>query len=113
MVHGVKNGLVSMLTSDGGHNLGDQSVQVGVSWSFNTKFFGAEIINCLIVDHKCTIGVLQSCMSRQNGIIWFDDSCGDSWSWVNGEFQFGLLSIVNRKPFHEQGGEAGTSSSTE
>ena len=102
-----------VLTSDGGHNLRDQSVQVGVSWSFYTEFFGAEIVNCLIVDHECTIRVLQSCMSRQNGIVWLNDCCRDSWSWVNGEFQFSLLSIVNRKPFHEQGGEAGTSSSTE
>ena len=102
-----------VLTSDGRHNLRDQSVQVGVSWSFYTKFFGAEIVNCLIVDHECTIRVLQSCMSRQNGIVWLNDCCRDSWSWVNGEFQLSLLSIVNRKPFHEQGGEAGTSSSAE
>ena len=34
-------------------------------------------------------------------------------SRVDGEFELGLLAVVDREPLHEEGGEAGTSTTTE
>ena len=61
-----------LLTGDRGHHLANQSIQIGIRWPFDTKFFGANIVNGLIVDHKSTIGVLERCMGRQDRIVRFD-----------------------------------------
>ena len=49
--------------------MSDESTQVGVSWSFYTKFFGAEIINGLVVDHEGTVGVLQGGVGGQDRVV--------------------------------------------
>lgn len=33
--------------------------------------------------------------------------------WINGEFQFRLLAIINRKAFHQQRGETAASAAAE
>ena len=35
-----------------------EAVEIGVAGTFNPQPFRAEIINCLVIDHKCTVAVL-------------------------------------------------------
>jgi len=102
------------IESEGGGDGGDdQSVQVGVSWTFNVQVTSTDVVDGLIVDHEGTVGVLQGGVGGEDRVVWLDNSGGDLWGWVDGEFQLGLLAIVDRKTFHQKGSESRSGSSTE
>jgi hypothetical protein len=44
-------------------------------------------------------------VSGEDGVVGLNYSCGNLGCWVNGELQLGLLAIINRQTFHQQGGE--------
>jgi hypothetical protein len=48
----------------------------------------------------------------QDGVVWLYNRCGDLWSWVDSKLQLGLLAIVYRQLFHEQGGESRSGTTT-
>jgi hypothetical protein len=50
--------------------------------------------------------VFQGGIGGQDGVVRLLYSCGHLWGWVDGEFQLELLAIINRKPLHQQSGEA-------
>ena len=50
--------------------------------------------------------MFQRRVRRENGIVRFDDGRGNLRRWIDGELQFGLLSIFERQSFHEQRSEA-------
>ena len=89
-------------SGDGRHNLRDDAVQVGVTWTVNAEVSAADIIDSLVVDHERTVGVLEGGVSRQYRVVWLNDGSRDLWGWVDGEFQLRLLSIVNREALHKQ-----------
>ena len=45
--------------SKGGDNLGDESVQVSVGWSFDVKSSSADIVDSFVIKHDSDIGVLK------------------------------------------------------
>ncbi len=51
-------------------------------------------------------------MGGQDRVVWLNHCCRHLGSRVDGKLQLGLLSIVNRETFHEQGGEPRTSTTT-
>ena len=55
----------------------------------------------------CHISIIQTY------IVWLHHSSGDLRGRVDGELEFGLLSIVNRKALHEERSEARSRASTE
>jgi hypothetical protein len=83
-------------SGDGGNDLSDDSVQVGVSRSFNVQVSSANIVHSFVVNHESAIGVFQSGMGGQDRVVWLDDSGGNLRSWVNSEFQLGFFAVVNR-----------------
>ena len=91
---------------DRGHNLTNQSVQVGVARSLNVQVPAADIVDGLVVDHEGTVRVFQSGMGGQDGVVWLNNSGGNLGCWVDGEFELRFLTIVNTQPFHKQRGEA-------
>lgn len=98
---------------DGGHNLADQTIQIGVCGTLNVQVTAADIVDSLIVDHEGTVGVLQGCVRGQDGVVGLNDGCRHLGCGVDGEFQFGLLAIIDRQTLHQQRGEAGASTATE
>ena len=62
--------------SDGADNLGDQPVQVGVSWALNVEVATADVVDGLIVDHEGTVRVLQGGMGGQDGVVGLNHSSG-------------------------------------
>lgn len=92
--------------SDGGDDLSNQSVQVGVCWSLDVQVTSADIVDGFIVNHEGTVGVFKGGVGGQDGVVWFYNSGGDLWSWVDGEFQFGFLSVVDGEAFHKERGES-------
>ena len=61
--------------SDRRHDLTDQSIEIGVSRSLNIEVSTTDIVYCFVVHHKSTIGMLQSGVGGQNGVVWLDNSC--------------------------------------
>ena len=99
-------------SGDGGDNLSDQTVQVGVRWPFNVEVATADVVDGLVVDHEGAIGVLQGGVGRQDRVVWLDDGSGHLGCRVYGELQLGLLAVVNREAFHQERGKSGSSSTT-
>ena len=81
--------------SDGRDNLTNEPVQVGVSWPFDVQVPPADVVDGFVIDHESAIGVFQSGMGGQNGVVWLDDSGGDLGSWVDSKLQFGFLAVVD------------------
>ena len=99
-------------SSDGGHNLTYQPIQVSICRALNIEVSTADVIDGLIIYHEGTIRVLQGGVGGEDGVVGLNHSCGNLGGWVNGELQLGLLAIVDREAFHQQGGEPRTSSPT-
>ena len=60
-------------SSDGGYDLTDQPVQVGVGGTFNIKVTSADIIDSFIIYHEGTVRVLQGSVSTQGGVVRFNN----------------------------------------
>lgn len=58
---------------DGGHNLSDEPVQVGVGWPLNVQVPTTNVVNGLVIQHEGAIGMLQRRVSRQDRVVRFDD----------------------------------------
>jgi hypothetical protein len=58
--------------SDGADHLGNQTVEMLIVRTRNVEIAAADIVDCLVVDQKCTIRVFDSAMRRENGVVWLD-----------------------------------------
>ena len=97
---------------DGRHNLTNQTVQVGVRGAFNVQVATADVVDGFVVDHESAVRVLQSSMGSQNRVVGFNNGSGDLGGRVDGEFQFGFLSVIDRQTLHQQRSESGSGTST-
>lgn len=70
-------------SGDGRHNLGDQSVQVGVGWSLNVQVSSADIVDGLVINHECTVRVLKGGVRAENRVVWLDNGSADLWGRVD------------------------------
>ena len=55
----VKGTIESEGGSEGGDNLGNESVEVGVGWSLDVEVSSADVIDGFVIDHDSNIGVLK------------------------------------------------------
>merc|ERR1712072_571014 len=99
--------------SQGGDNLGNESVQVGVGWSLDVEVTSADIVDSLVVEHNGNIGVLKEGVGGEHGVVWLNDSGGDLWGWVDGEAELGLLTVIDGESLEEEGSETGTGTTTD
>ena len=81
--------------SQGGDNLCNESVQVGVGWSLDIKVSSADIIDSFIIKHDSNISMFEEGVSGKDGVVWFDNSGRDLWGWVDGETEFGFLTVID------------------
>uniref|UniRef100_A0A3B4TGK1 Agmatinase (putative) n=1 Tax=Seriola dumerili TaxID=41447 RepID=A0A3B4TGK1_SERDU len=84
-------------SSDGGHNLTDQPVQVGVGRTLDIEVPTADIVDGLVIYHEGAVRVLQGGVGGQDGVVGLHHSGGHLGSWVDGELQLGLLAVVDRQ----------------
>ena len=97
---------------DGGDDLANQTVQVGVGWALDVKVAATDVVDGLIVDHEGAVGVLQGGMGGQDGVVGLNNSGGDLGGGVDGELELGLLAVVNAETLHQQGGESRSGTTT-
>ena len=62
-------------SGDGGHDLADQAVEVGVGGSLDVQVAAADVVDCFVVDHEGTVGVLQGSVGGQDGVVRFNHCC--------------------------------------
>ena len=103
----VEGAIESERSSDRRNDLAEQSVQIFVRGSRNAQVLLADIVDRLIVNHECAVGMFKSSMGGENGIVRLDNSSGHLRCWVNGKLELRFFAIVNGETFHEEGGEAG------
>jgi hypothetical protein len=109
----VKGTVESKGSSQGRDGLGNESVQVGVSWSLNIKVSSADIIKGFIIEDNGNISMFEKGMSSKDGVVWLNNGGGNLWGWIDGESELGFLTIIDGKSLEKEGSETGTGSSTD
>jgi len=108
----VKGTVESEGSGQGGDNLSDESVQVGVGGSLNVKVTSADIVDSLVVEHDGDVGVLKEGVSGEHGVVGLNDGGGDLGRGVDGEAELGLLAVVDGESLQEEGTETGAGTTT-
>merc|ERR1711981_1095279 len=99
--------------SKGGDDLGDQSVEVGVSGSLDVEGSSADIVDGLVVKHDGDVSVLEEGVSREDGVVGLNDGGGDLGRGVDGEAELGLLAVVDGESLEEERTETGAGTATD
>ena len=97
----------------GQRTLSDQSVEVLVVGSLDAKVATAYVVDGLVIDHETAVGVLESGVGCENGVVWLDNRRSDLRSGVDTELELAFLAIVDGETLHQQSTEAGTCTPTE
>jgi len=65
------------IESEGGgkgrDNLSNESVQVGIGWSFNIEISSADIVDGFVIEHNGNIGMFEEGVGGKDGVIRFND----------------------------------------
>jgi len=93
---------------EGGDNLGNESVKVGVGGPLNVKVTSADVVDSLVVEHDGDVGVLEERVSGQDRVVGLNDGGGDLGGGVDGETELGFLSVIDGESLEEEGSETGT-----
>jgi len=100
-------------SSQRGDDLSDESVQVGVSGSFDIELSSADIVDSLVINHGSDISVFQERVGTEDGVVGFNNSVGDLGRRIDGVTQLGLLTVINGESFQKEGTETRTSTTTD
>jgi hypothetical protein len=99
--------------SEGGDNLRDESVQVGVGGALNIEVTAADIVDGLVVEHDGDIGVLEERVGGEDRVVGLNDGGGDLRRGVDGETELGLLAVIDGKSLEEERAETGAGTTTD
>merc|ERR1712072_907849 len=91
----------------GGDDLADETVEVGVGGALDVEAATADVVQGLVVKHDGDVGVLEEGVGGEHGVVGLDDGGGDLGGWVGAESELGLLAVVDGETLEEQGAETG------
>lgn len=109
----VKRTVESQRGGHGRHDLGDHSVKVLERRSRNVEVSSAHVVDGLVIHHEGTVGVLQSGVGCEDGVVRLDDGGRDLGGGVDSKLELGLLGEVDGESLEQKSSETGTGSSTE
>jgi len=109
----VKGTIESEGGSQGGDDLGDESVKVGVGGSLDIKVSSGNIIDGFVIKDDSDISVLKKGVSGEDGVVRFNNGGGDLRRRIDGETKLGLLTVINRESFEEEGSKTGSGTTTD
>jgi hypothetical protein len=93
--------------------LSDETVQVLVVGTLDSEVAAADVVDGLVVDHEAAVRVLESGVSSEDRVVGLNHRGSDLRSGVDAKLELALLAIVDRETLHQQGAEAGSSTTTE
>lgn len=96
---------------DGADDLGDQTVEMLVVGPGNIQAATADVVDRLVVDEECAVGVLDGAVSREDRVVGLDDGGRDARSRVNGELELALLAVIGGEALEEESTETRTCTS--
>jgi hypothetical protein len=99
--------------SQGRDNLANQPVEVSVGRALDIQRTAADIVHSLVIEHDADIGVPEERVGRQDTVVGLDDSGGDLRGGVDGEAQFGFLTVVNGQTLQKKRTQTGTGTTTD
>jgi len=73
----VQSTIETKRSSEGRHDLSNETIEVGVGWSLNVKVASAHIIESLVVEAEGAVSMLEESMGRKDVVVWLDDGSGD------------------------------------
>ena len=109
----VEGTIESQRSGQGGNNLSDESVEVGVGGSLDVEVAAADIVDGLVVEDDGDISVLEEGVGGEHGVVGLNDGGGDLGRGVDGEAELGLLAVVDGKSLEEEGAETGSGTTTD
>ena len=109
----VQRAIESQTGRDRRDNLGDKGVQVLVVGTGDVEAALADVVDGFVVDEERAVGVLDSAVRGEDGIVRLDNGRGDARRWVYGKLELTLLAVIGREALKKKGTETGTSSTTE
>lgn len=109
----VKGSVESQRGSQGRDDLGNESVEVGVSGSFDVQLSSADVIDGFVIEHNGDIGVFQKRVGGKDGVVGFNNSGGDLGGRVDGESDFGFFTVIDGESFKKKRSQSGSGSSSD
>ena len=79
---------------DGGDELADQTVEVGVGGALDVKVAATDVVDGLVVHHECAVRVLQCGVGGEDRVVRLHHSSGNLGCRVDGKLQLRLLAVV-------------------
>jgi hypothetical protein len=79
------------------HDLGNQTVKIGVGWALYVKVAAAHIVQGLVIKTEGAISMLEKSVRGQHVIVWLYNCGGYLRSWGDGERKLGLSAVVDRQ----------------
>ena len=76
---------------DRGDNLPDQPVQIRVRRPLDIQVASADVVDGLVVHHECTVGVLESGVGGEDGVVGLNHCSRHLGCRVDGKLQLRLL----------------------
>jgi hypothetical protein len=98
--------------SEGTNDLGNQTIQVGVSRLLDVQMTSADIIQSLVIQAESTIRVFQEGMGGKNRVVRLDHSSGNLWTGRDSKGELGFSAVINGETFQEERSKTGTSTSS-
>jgi hypothetical protein len=108
----IEGTIESKRSGQGGHNLSDESVQVGVGRSLNVQVSAAHIVQGLVIQAESTVSVLKKGVGGKDVVVWFHNSSGHLRSRGHSEGKLGLAAIVDGKSLKEKRTKTRSSTTT-
>ena len=109
----VKGTVESQRGGKGGDNLSDESVQVGVSGSFDVQLSSADVIDGFVIEDNGNVGMFQQRVGGKNGVVRLNNGGGDLGGRVDGETELGLLAVIDGESFQQEGAESGSGTTSD
>ena len=78
----VQSAIEAQRSSNGGNNLANQAVQVGVGWALDVQVAATNVVDSFVINHESTVGMFKGGMSSQDGVVRLYNGSGDLGSWV-------------------------------
>jgi len=109
----VQGTVESQRGGEGGDDLSDESVQVGVGGSLDVQVSSADIVDGLVVEHDGDVGVLEEGVGGEDGVVRLNDGGGDLGRGIDGETELGFLTVIDGESLEEERAQTGSGTTTD
>lgn len=106
-------------SSDTGHDLSDDPIEIGEAWRLNVEVLLADVVYRLIIDltriftqvnsttvklayHEGAVNMFKGSVSREDAVVRLYNGVGHLRSGIHCELEFGLFAIIARKPLKQE-----------